>query len=247
MKQTSLTLILFILLSAKSFNINAQELSDYANLTPSDYINIDLPPISLLFENAKQGATFESSLINEQIQKSLLKKEKKSWLNFLSIRGSYQYGMYGYETSYTDVYTPVFLNYTTSAQNSYSIGAGLSIPLDALFDLNGRIKRQKLNVRYAELEKEIKFEETKKEIIELYVTALAQLNSLKQRAEYVTLANAQYEIVEKDFTNGVVDSGVLSVEKERQSKAIESYENNRSELNKSLMILELITHTSIIK
>ena len=87
----------------------------------------------------------------------------------------------------------------------------------------------------------------KKEIIELYVTALAQLNSLKQRAEYVTLANAQYEIVEKDFTNGVVDSGVLSVEKERQSKAIESYENNRSELNKSLMILELITHTSIIK
>jgi len=113
--------------------------------------------------------------------------------------------------------------------------------------LTARVKRQKLNVRTAQLEREVKFEEMKKEIILLYATATSQLNILKLNAEALMLANVQYSIAEKDFSNGAIDSGTLSSEKSRQSDAQEKFENSKFELSKSLMILELVTHTPILR
>ena len=107
--------------------------------------------------------------------------------------------------------------------------------------------RQKLAVKGAMLEKEVKYEEMKREIIDLYATANSQLSVLKLRAEALELATLQYEIAEKDFTNGAIDSGQLSIEKQRQSTAMEAYEKSKFELTKSLMILEVITRTPILR
>lgn len=41
------------------------------------------------------------------------------------------------------------------------------------------------------------------------------------------LANVQYSIAEKDFSNGAIDSGTLSSEKSRQSDAQEKFENSK--------------------
>ena len=128
-----------------------------------------------------------------------------------------------------------------------TVGAGINIPLDGLFDLTARVKRQKLSVRTAQLEREIKFEEMKKEIIQMYATATSQLSILRLNAEALVLANVQYSIAEKDFSNGVINSGALSTEKSRQSIAQEKFESSKFELTKSLMILEVITRTPILK
>lgn len=69
------------------------------------------------------------------------------------------------------------------------------------------------------------------------------LSVLKLRAETLELATLQYEIAEKDFINGTIDSGALSVEKQRQSVALEAYEKSKFEVTKSLLILEVITRT----
>ena len=81
----------------------------------------------------------------------------------------------------------------------------------------------------------------------MYATATSQLNVLKLRAESLVLANVQYNIAEKDFTNNAIESGTISLEKERQSDALEAFEKSKFELTKSLMILELITRTPILK
>lgn len=239
-------LVLFLFCTSVQQGV-AQEVSDYSKLTPDDYTNFSLPPLDLLFENAKAAPSYELAQVKEQIERKLLSKEKRAFLGFFSLRGSYQYGMFGNESTYTDVNTPIINNYSTAAQNSYSIGAGINIPLDGLFDLGARVKRQKLNIKSAELEKEIKYEEIKKEIIQLYSMASSQLNVLILRAEALTLANMQYDIIEKKFTNNTIESGELSVEKQRQSQAQEAFENSKFELTKSLMILEIITRTQILK
>ena len=87
----------------------------------------------------------------------------------------------------------------------------------------------------------------KREIIEMYTTANSQLSVLKLRAEALELATLQYEIAEKNFANNSIDTGDLSVEKQRQSSAMEAYEKSKFELTKSLMILEVITRTSILR
>ena len=81
----------------------------------------------------------------------------------------------------------------------------------------------------------------------MYTTATSQLSVLKLRAEALELASLQYEIAEKNFTNSVIDSGELSVEKQRQSVAMEAFEKSKFELTRSLMILEVITRTPILK
>lgn len=248
MKHFKAPIVALILLLIVPINsVTAQEVNDYSKLQPQEYSKITLPPLDLLFENAKGSPTYELATVKEQIERKLLAKEKRAALSFFSLRGSYQYGMFGNESTYTDVALAPYLTYTTQAQNGYTVGAGVNIPLDALFDLTARVKRQKLNIRVAELEKEVKFEEMKREIIQLYATATSQLNILKLNAEALILANVQYDIAEKDFANGKIESEDLSSEKSRQSIAQEKFENSKFELTKSLMILEVITRTSILK
>ena len=201
----SIPLLLF---SPVSF-ANAQETSDFSKLNPEDYTNISLPPLDLLFENAKGGPIYELASVKEQIERKLLAKERRAVLSFFNIRGSYQWGKFGNDYTYTDVSTPILYNYSTSKQQTYTVGAAVNIPLDELFDLAPRVRRQKLNVKTAALEREAKFEDMKKEIIELYATATSQLSVLTLRAEALELATVQYSIAEKDFANGTIESTIL--------------------------------------
>ena len=206
-----------LLLFVSTTRVVAQEVSDYSQLSDEDYSKIVLPPLSALFENAKNSPAYEVADVKAIIERKLLKKEKWAFLGFFSLRGSYQYGMFGNESTYTDVAVAPYLTYSTQAQNGYTIGAGLSIPLDDLFDLKGRVSRQRLTLRSAELEREVKYDEIKKNIIELYAMATSQIKVLQMRSEGWVLANVQYEISEKNFANGTIDSSELSVDKERQS------------------------------
>lgn len=237
----------FVFLFATICRIGAQEVSDISQLSEEDYSRIELPPLSVLFENAKNSPIYEMADVKAAIERKLLKKEKWAFLGFFSLRGSYQYGMFGNESTFTDVAVAPYLSYSTQAQNGYTVGAGLSIPLDELFDLKGRINRQRLTLKSAELEREIKYDEIKKNIIEMYAMATSQIRVLKMRSESLVLANVQYEISERNFANGTIESSDLAVDKERQSTAREGYENSKFELTKSLMILEVISRTPIIR
>lgn len=227
--------------------LKAQDAQRYESLTPEDYSDLSLPPLDVLFENAKNAPSYELSLVEEEVERRLLAREKRAILGFFSVRGSWQYGTFandGYLS--TLIQEPVY-SYTKTDQTLYSVGASVNIPLDQLFDLGPRIRRQKLQVRAAELRREERFELVQKEIVALYAQALSQINILKLRSEAVILANEKYKILEKGFTNGTVDFSVLATEKENQSMTIQRYEDSKFELNKCLMTLEIITRTPIIR
>lgn len=243
-------LILFLItFPVGSLYLKAQETTS----TEEDYIEVDeftsltLPPLDLLFERAKSAPTYELTVVAEQIEKSLLNRERRAWLSFFSVRGSWQYGKFGNDVTYSDVSTPIINSYNTAAQTSYSVGAAISIPFNDLFDLRGRIKRQKLQLKTAQLMRQQTYDNLKQQIVELYATAKAQLNILKLRASAVVLANTEYSIVEKNFANGTATSNELATQKENQSMTIQRYEDSKFELNKSLLILEIITNTLIIR
>ena len=152
MKQIIYSCLGLLLLFTSNTPIVAQEVSDYTQLSEEDYSNITLPPLSVLFENAKDNPIYEMADVKAAVERKLLAKEKRAFLGFFSLRGSYQYGTFGNESTYTDVYVEPYPTYSTQAQNGYTVGAGVSIPLDDLFDLKARVSRQKLNLKSAELE-----------------------------------------------------------------------------------------------
>ena len=222
-------------------------ISDYSELNNNELQNINLPPIFLLFENAKKSPTYQFQENDILIQKMLLSKQKRDFLSFFSIRGSYQYGKVANDAYYSDVYTPATTNFSSTTQNLYSAGAGLSISLDKLFDIRPSIKRQRLAIRSVELERDIKYEEMKKQIIELYSSVMLNISTLKICNDAMIQTTVQYEYVENKFANGKATPIDLATTKSIQSQAKQAFETCKNTLIRDMMTLELLSHTSLFK
>lgn len=53
-----------------------------------DYAKIKLPPLSVLYENARSTPSLQILEKEKQLQKKLLSKEKRNWLGFIHAGGS---------------------------------------------------------------------------------------------------------------------------------------------------------------
>ena len=216
------------------------------SLSPDDYLNLQLPPLEVLFENAKNSAAVDFYKVKMEEEASALKTEKRSWLKYFRFNSTYQWGLMGINTSFSDIDTPLFYQYSGARQNWYNVGVSLSIPFDDFFDRRNRITRQKLKTKATEVEMEKWHDEQKIRIIEMYTKAVKELSVLRLKAESLSFANAQFELAQQDFLNGNIQAGDLGQIKSMQMNSLESYEQTRSELNLALLQLEVLSKTRIL-
>ncbi len=241
-----LILIFSCLLFVLPLQAQTQESDNIANMTPEDYASLKLPSLDSLFENAKKGPSFEILDVHKQTEISQLKKEKRSWLKFFNVGGGTNYGILGNTSSFSDSATPLYSQYSKNAQLSYHIGGGISFSIEDIFDLKPRVNRQKLKIKEIDLQKEQSLNELKPQIITLYSSILSSITILKIKSETLTFANAQYKAGENDFLNGKEDLNSLNTQKATQVQALIEYESIRSNINRDLLLLEILTNTPII-
>jgi len=215
-------------------------------LSPDDYLNLKLPPLEILFENAKNSAAVDFYQVKMEEEASALKTEKRSWLKYFRFSTTYQWGMMGVNTAFSDPNTPLFYTYSGGRQNWYNVGVSIAIPFDDFFDRPNRIHRQQLKTKATQVEMEKWHEEQKIRIIEMYTKAVKELSVLRLKAESLSFANTHFELSQQNFLNGNIDSGDLNQIKSMQMDALESYEQTRSELNKALLQLEILSKTKIL-
>lgn len=219
---------------------------DITVLSPKDYLNLRLPSLEVLFENAKNSAAVEFYQVKMEEEASVLKTEQRSWLKYFKVVSSYQWGLMGINTSFSDTNTPLFYQYSGARQNWYNVGVTVAVPFDDLFDRKNRIGRQQLKTKATQVEMEKWHDEQKLRIIEMYTKAVKELAVLKLKVESLSFANAQFDLAQQDFMNGNIQAGELSQIKRIQMDALESYEQTRAELNKSLLQLEVLAKTNIL-
>lgn len=216
------------------------------SFSPNDYLNLQLPPLETLFENAKNSAAVDFYQVKMEEEASALKTEKRSWLKYFRFNTTYQWGLMGINSAFSDSDTPLFYQYSGGRQNWYNVGVSLSVPFDDFFDRGNRIERQKLRTKATKVEMEKWHEEQKIRIIEMYTKAVKELSVLKLKVEALSFANAQFELAQRDFLNGNIQAGELSQVKTMQMDALETYEQTRAELNRALLQLEVLAKTKII-
>ncbi|MFA5651680.1 MAG: TolC family protein [Proteiniphilum sp.] len=227
-----------------AFSAMAQE--GVESLSPDDYLNLQLPSLEVLFENAKNSAAVEFYNVKMEEEASALKTEKRSWLKYFRFSSTYQWGLMGINSSFSDINTPLFYQYSGARQNWYNVGVSLSIPFDDFFDRGNRITRQELKTKATQVEMEKWHDEQKLKIIEMYTKAVKELSVLKLKAESLSFTNAQFTLAQQDFMNGKIDAGGLSQIKSMQMNSLESYEQTRAELNRALLQLEILSKTKIL-
>lgn len=236
--------ILVILLLFHISPLDAQE--GIVDMSPEDYTLLKIPPLEVLFENAKKSAAVELYQVKMEEEASALTTEKRSWLKYFRVSSSYQYGLMGINSSFSDTDTPLFYQYSGATQSWYNVGVTVAIPFDDFFDRANRIKRQKLKTKATKVEMEKWHDDQKLRIVDMYTKAVKELSVLKLKLEALAFSNAQYRIAEQDFLNGKIEAGDLSQIKSMQTDALETYENTRAELNKALLQLEILSKTKII-
>lgn len=211
-----------------------------------DYAQLVLPPLEDLFENAKKSPSVEMFESKMMEQDNLLKSEKRSWLKYFKVGGTWQYGNIGVNSMFTDQYTPLFYQYSGATQNSFFVNAVVAVPIDDIFDRSNRVKRQKMQRKSTELEMEKWLDEQKMRIIDSYVKVLNAVSLLKKKTENLTLTEAQLKIVESDFANGHAAISDLNAAKKMEVEAFEAFKLTESTIMSELLHLEILSRTKII-
>jgi len=211
-----------------------------------DFATLQLPPLSVLYANATSNPTVKMLEKEKQLQKKLLAKEKRGWLSFFTARAAYSHGVTDNYGTVTDIMTPIFYQYSGIEQDYWNVGGNVNIPLETLFDLGGKVKRQRLVVERAEYAKEQAYDQLKQQIAHLYVSILSNIETLKRSAEHLALFKGASAMAEQDYRNRRGTIADLAELKRKEFEANRSYEELRASINEQLLVLEIISHTPIL-
>lgn len=218
-----------------------------AQVDAKQFIQLKLPPIEDLFKSAMGNPMVQFYEYKMEGEELLLKTEKRKWLEYFNIIGTYQYGVMGL-SSFTDLGSefPLIYQYSGNEQIWYNAGLSLRLPLDRLFDRNNRIRRQKLKIQETLKERDLWYDDQRSKIIETYFRAQEMLNNLQSVNEEYTIATNHFDDAQRDYIVGKLSSHDLNVAKTAQVKAKMQLEQVISTLNISVMKLEILSNTKII-
>jgi hypothetical protein len=219
----------------------------FAQSTVEQLLRVQLPPLEDLYESAKTTSHVEFYDIKMDGERTFLKVEKKRWLRFFNLYGTYQYGVLGVNSFVNaGVDLPLIYQTSGSAQIWYNVGGSVNINLEELFSIPSRVKKQKQKILEVEKEAEMWWNERRLLIAEAYTNAQEAIAMLSVKAQAVALANGQYELVEQNFILGKVDGEALSRQKMIQTQVIGDLEEIKKNLNNALLRLEILSNVKII-
>lgn len=211
-----------------------------------NFAEVKLPTLGELFANARTNPSVEMMAREEALQRELVKKEKRSLLEYFSVHANYTYGIMDNYGSNSTVTSPIYYQYMGSKQNYWNIGANFRMPLDEGFDYRGRIRRQRLIADRARMQKEQAFEELKQKIVQLYVRITNNIIALKTAGENTAAYKAAGMLTNQEFKMGDVTVRELAETKRWENVAVGDYQRLQQEIEQDILILEIITNTPII-
>jgi len=212
-----------------------------------NFSSFHLPPLAVLFENAKATPQVMSLQKAQEIAEAEVAKQKRHIFSYLRGHASYGYGktdMWGQgqnESSYM-----ILKQYQGSEQSYWNVGASLSVPLEDILDLGASVKRKKLQVDQAIYTKDQAYDQLKLQIAGLFTKITNSLISLKTASENAAMYQAAGALNLEDFHNGNMSIESFAYTKERENGAVASYQNMQTQIITDILTLEIITHTPIL-
>lgn len=255
-------LVVIVSMLALSSAMNAQEPNDTSSVSAQsrtqavvfdsnsidgiDYSELKLPPLGTLFENAKSTPSIELLEKERRLAEKLLSKEKMTFLSFFRVHANYSYGNTTSTSTATDITTPLY-TFANGHESSYwNVGASVNVGLESLWDLGGRINRQRLEVEKASVQKEIAFDELRQQIATIYVRITNNLTALKTAAENAAAYRGAGLMTEQRFRNNQATIQELAEVRRLENDAVQTYQSIQGQISTDIILLEIMTHTPII-
>lgn len=212
-----------------------------------NFSNFHLPPLAVLYENAKQNPQILSLEKAQEIAQAEVAKQKRHIFSYVYGHASYSYGktdMWGNNSS-TQSYTTIY-QFQGSEQSYWNVGVNVSVPLEDILDLKAAVKRKKLLVDQARIEKDLAYDNLKKDIASLYIKITNNLVTLKTQSEASAIYQGAGALNQEDFHQGNMTIEKFADTKLHEVSLVNSYQGMQTEITTDIITLELLTHTPIL-
>ena len=219
---------------------------DSSDINSINYTTFHLPPLAVLFENAKSNPTIQALAKAQEIAESEAAKEKRHIFSFINGYGSYSYGKSDMWGNNSSTYNQTIYQFQGSTQSYWNVGVRVSLPLDQVLDLNASAKRKRLEAERSQFEKEQAFDNLKLQIASLYIKITNNLVALQSASENAAIYQGAGALNQEQFHNGSLDIAAFADTKDREQGAVATYQALQTQITTDIITLELLTHTPII-
>ena len=211
-----------------------------------NFSNFHLPPLAVLFENAKQNPKILSLEKAQELAKAEVAKQKRHIFSYIHGHASYSYGKTDMWGQGSESYSTVLKQYQGREQSYWNVGVNLAIPLEDILDLAGSVKRKRLEVDMAMYKKDQEYENIKKEIGTLYVKITNSLVTLKTAGEGAAIYQGAGALNLEDFHQGNMSIEDFAWTKQHELGVVQTYQNLQTTITTDIITLEILSHTPIL-
>ena len=219
---------------------------DSSNEKDINFSEFHLPPLAVLFENAKSNPQILSLEKARELAQAEVAKQKRHIFSYITGHASYSYGIGDMWGNSQSAYSQTIYQYQASKSAYWNIGIGLAIPVEDILDLTAAVKRKRIDVEKAAIEKDIAYDQLKLQIATLFVKITNNLVSLKTLGEAAAAYQGAGALTKEDFENGNLDIAAYADTKRFESGQVAGYQQLQTEITTDILTLEILTHTPII-
>lgn len=211
-----------------------------------NFSEFHLPPLAILFENAKSTPQIMSLEKAREIAQAEVAKQRRHIFSYLTAHASYSWGKGDMWGNNSTSYNHMLYQYQGTEQSYWNIGVNLALPVEDILDLTAAVKRKKMEVDQAVIQKDIAYDQLKLQIATLYVKITNNLVTLKTVGEGAAAYQGAGALNREDFENGNMNIEDYAYTKLRESGQVASYQGLQTDITTDILTLEILTHTPII-
>lgn len=211
-----------------------------------NFSEFHLPPLAVLFENAKATPQILSLAKAQQLAEAEVAKQKRHIFSYVTGHASYSYGVSDMWGNSSSSYNMRIMQFQGSEQKYWNVGVNLAVPVEDILDLGPSIKRKRMEAEQAQLQKDIAYDQLKLQIATLFVKINNNLIMLKTAGENAAIYQGAGSLNLEDFHNGNMSIEGFAETKARENQAVAAYQNLQTTIITDILTLEILTHTPII-
>lgn len=211
-----------------------------------NFSEFHLPPLAVLFENAKATPQVMSLQKAQEIAEAEVAKQKRHIFSYVRGHASLSYGVSDSWGSSESAYNLRLVQFSGNEQRYWNVGVSVAVPLEDVLDLTASVKRKRLLVDQAIFEKDMAYDQLKLQIAGLFTKITNDLIRLKTASENAAMYQGAGALNLEDFHNGNMSIEGFAETKARENQAVASYQSLQTSIITDILTLEIITHTPIL-
>ena len=219
---------------------------DSSNEKDINFSEFRLPPLAVLFENAKSTPQIMTLEKARQLAIAEVAKQKRHIYSYVTGHASYSYGKTDMWGNNSSSYGPMIYQFQGNVQSYWNFGVNLAVPVEDILDLKAAVKRKRMEVEQAALAKDIAYDELKLQIASLFVKITNALVTLKTLGEGAAALQGAGALNREEFENGNMNIESYATTKLNESSQVSAYQQMQTQITTDILTLEILTHTPII-